>query len=100
MGFSHSCPGLLLDVGASSLFQYPQSGSRPCRKKVTSYTNGSSAFQYPQSGSRPCRTAGCNGDVVRCCIFQYPQSGSRPCRSIEGPRQASILPSFSTLKAG
>src|SRR6266567_586561 len=64
-----------------------------------------SSFQYPQSGSRPCRIAQFNGaglpteafstlkagrdlaaftedigqESVLC--FQYPQSGSRPCRA-------------------
>jgi len=90
---------------AGGAFQYPQSGSRPCRwHAVRAIAPRELDFQYPQSGSRPCRIAQFNGaglpteafstlkagrDLAahrrqhhrwRSSSFQYPQSGSRPCR--------------------
>src|SRR6266566_6805377 len=82
-------------------FQYPQSGSRPCRlRAVAKVMRPIGCFQYPQSGSRPCRDA------------LYPRIQVKVPLSVPSKRVETLPPtiyyaicpvcdsSFSTLKAG
>src|SRR6266566_646825 len=81
-------------------FQYPQSGSRPCRlRAVAKVMRPIGFFQYPQSGSRPCRY---HNTFKR----RRKHNLSVPSKRVETlPRSIdsmvhSVLQTFSTLKAG
>src|SRR6266700_3090206 len=110
--------------GGNTTFQYPQSGSRPCRVQSTLWFTPYFRLSVPSKRVETlplkrliaiCPLAGtfstlkAGRDLAAAAplkrfssnmYFQYPQSGSRPCRVQQWSHIEIISSTFSTLKAG